>query len=143
MAAVLMNKAEERALAFLIGKAGYTVRTLILKLYQNDVTPAEDDVVGDYTVATFTGYADAALASGDWTITGTTPTLATCAQKTFTSSAGSQNQTIYGYYVVTDTDNELVFAERFSDAPRTIVNNGDLSNLKPQVLSILKELLPR
>lgn len=125
MAGIVMNKAEERALAFLIGKSGYTVRLLNLKLFQNDITPAETDVVGGYTEATFTGYAAAVMASADWTISGTTPTGAVGAQKTFESSANQAVQNIYGWYLTTATDNELVFAFRFTDAPRPITNLGD------------------
>jgi hypothetical protein len=125
MASVPTDKCHERALAFLVGKSGYTVRTLVMRLFKNDFTPLETSVVGDLTVADFTGYADATLASGDWTLSGTSPNLATAAVKTFTSSAGSQNQDIYGWYLVTATDNELIVAERFSDAPKNIANNGD------------------
>ena len=133
MAGVVMNKAEERSLAFLVGKSGYTVRTLILRLFKNDITPAEDDVVGDYTEATFTGYAEKALASGDWTISGTTPTQAQAASQTFTSSANQTLQNIYGFYLVSATDGELTHALRFADAPRPIANNGDFINVVPRI----------
>jgi hypothetical protein len=125
MAGIVMNKAEERALAFLVGKSGYTVRLLNLRLFQNNITPTEADVVGAYTEATFTGYAAAAMASGDWTISGTTPTTAVGAQKTFVSSANQAPQNIYGWYMTTVTDNELTHAFRFTDAPRVITNLGD------------------
>jgi len=44
---------------------------------------------------------------------------------TFTSTAGSQNQNIYGYYVTRATGPEVVFAELFTDGPYNIANNGD------------------
>jgi hypothetical protein len=125
MAVVNTDKAEERALAFLVGKSGYTVRLLNLKLFTNDITPAEADVVGAYTEATFTGYAAAVMASADWTISGTTPTAAVAAQKTFASTAAQALQNVYGWYMTTATDNELVQAFRFTDAPRPIQNDGD------------------
>jgi hypothetical protein len=125
MAGVVMDKAEERALAFLINKAGYTVRSVTLRLFKNDITPIEADVVGTYTEATFTGYAAIPMPSANWTISGTTPTTAVGSQQTFASTANQTLQDIYGWYITTDTDNELVFAFRFSDAPRPIQNNGD------------------
>lgn len=125
MAAIINDKAEERALAFLINKAGYTLRAVTLRLFKNDMTPAEDDVVGDYTEADFTGYSAAAVPSADWTISGTTPTLATAVTKNFVSGADQALQNIYGWFLTTDTDNDVVAAERFADAPLPIVNNGD------------------
>ena len=77
MAVIATDKAEERALAFLIGKSGYTVRLLNLKLFKNDITPAEADVVGAYTEATFTGYTAAVMASADWTIRNRWPSAVT------------------------------------------------------------------
>lgn len=133
MAVIATDKAEERALAFLIGKSGYTVRLLNLKLFQNNITPAEADVVGAYTEATFTGYTAAVMASADWTISGTTPTAAVAAQKTFASTAAQAVQNIYGWYLTTATDGELVFAFRFADAPRPIQNNGDQILIIPRL----------
>ena len=125
MAGVVTNKGEERGLAFTVGKSGYTVRTLILKLYKNDITPAQTDVVGAYTEATFSGYAAVPLASGDWTLSGTTPSQAVAGLQNFTSDMDQAAQDIYGYYLVSDTDDELIAAERFSNAPLVIQNNLD------------------
>ena len=133
MAGLLTNVGEEQMLKLICNKSGVTLRDMSLRLFQNDYTPVEGSVVGNFTVATFTGYASITLATGDWTITPGAPTAAACGQKTFTSSAGSQNQPIYGYYLVTATDEIVIAAERFSDGPYTIVNNGDTIKVTPNI----------
>lgn len=105
---------------------------LILKLFQNNITPAETDVAGTYTVATFTGYADITLtpASG-WTVVAGGPSTAGYAQQTFTSSADQATQNIYGYYLVGATTGNLYWAERFTDGPYPISFNGDQIKVTP------------
>lgn len=133
MAGLLSNVGEEQMLKLLCNKSGVALRDMSLRLYQNDYTPVEASIVGNFTVATFTGYASQTLATGDWTITPGAPTAAACAQKTFTSSAGSQSQPIYGYYLVTVTDEIFIAGERFSDGPYTVVNNGDAVKVTPNI----------
>lgn len=132
MAGLVPNVGEEQIFKLLLNKSG-TLRDSTLKLFKSNTTPAEGDTAATYTEADFTGYAAVNLVAGDWTITPGAPTAAGCAQKTFTSSAGSQNQPVYGYYIVTQTDNILFGAERFTDGPYTIVNNGDLIKVTPNL----------
>jgi hypothetical protein len=133
MAGLLSNVGEEQMLKLLCNKAGVTLRDMSLRLFKNDYTPVETSIVGDFTVANFTGYASQTLGTADWTITPGAPTSAACGQKTFTSTAGSQNQPIYGYYLVTVTDEIFVAGERFSDGPYTVVNNGDAIKVTPNI----------
>lgn len=95
---------------------------LTLCLYKNNVTPTVTDVLGTYTEATFTGYASVTLLGGTWAV-GSGPVIATYATQTFTSTANQTLQQIYGYYLKRGAN--LVFAERFTDGPYSIVNNGD------------------
>jgi septal ring factor EnvC (AmiA/AmiB activator) len=46
-------------------------------------------------------------------------------------SAGSQSQNVYGYYVNRTTGNTIGWAERFSDGPYQITNNGDQIKVTP------------
>lgn len=105
----------------------------LLKLYKNDVTPAETDTHTTYTAADFTGYSNATLTGSSWSITEGAPSYASYAQQTFTSSAGSQNQPVYGYFVTQVTSGILLWAERFGDGPYTIVNNGDAIKVTPYI----------
>ena len=129
---VLVNNGEEDVANGFIGTTT-NLTTLILRLFQNNITPAETDVTATYTEATFTGYSSISLTPGSWTVTPGAPTLAAYAQQTFTSSAGSQNQSIYGYHMTRTTNGRLAIAERFTDGPYVIVNNGDAIKVTPNV----------
>jgi hypothetical protein len=131
MALVLPNGGEVLALSYMVNKAA--PENLVLCLYQSNTTPAESDVIGTYTEATFTGYSNVTLTGASWTVVAGAPSTASYAQQTFTSSAGSQNQSIYGYYLKRVSTGDLVYAERFSDGPYVIVNNGDAVKVTPQI----------
>lgn len=103
-----------------------------LKLFQSNTTPGETDTTATYTEATFTGYAEKTLTGASWTVTNADPSEASYAAQTYTSSAGSQNQSVYGYYVTNSAGTVLLWAERFTDGPYTIVNNGDTITVTPK-----------
>lgn len=105
---------------------------LVLKLYRNDKTPADSDTAADYTEASFTGYVAIALDPDDWTVTPGNPTEAVQPMQQFTSSAGGQNQDVYGYYVVGADSGRLKWAERFTDGPYDIVNLDDKIEVTPR-----------
>ncbi|MCB0256007.1 MAG: hypothetical protein KDI55_19985 [Anaerolineae bacterium] len=131
MALVLVNQGEDIALkALLAHTAGQDQR---LKLYQNNVTPAETDTEAGYTEATFTGYSDVAMAGSSWGFTPGAPSEAAFAQQTFTSSADQTSQSIYGYFVTQQTSGLLVWAERFPAGPYAIANNGDNIKVTPKI----------
>ena len=131
MALLTPNQGEEIALGALLNKTA--PQDLDLCLFKNDYTPVEGTTEANVTAADFTGYAVIQLTAASWTITQGAPTSAAYAQQTFTSTAGSQNQPIYGYYVKQRTSGKLVWAERFSDGPYTIVNNGDAIKVTPTI----------
>jgi hypothetical protein len=105
---------------------------LKIGLFQNDVTPALDDVLGDYTAATFTGYSSITLTGASWGITLGNPVLLAYAQQTFSSSADQTPQSIYGYYLFRSVTNDLIAAERFS-VSQTIQFNGDTIKITPRL----------
>lgn len=123
MTLVLPNVGETFLLNLMTNNA--STQNLTLRLYSNNYTPIEASTYASFTEATFTGYSAAALTAGSWTITAADPSTAAYPQVTFTSTAGSQNQNIYGYYVTRATGPEVVFAELFTDGPYNIANNGD------------------
>ncbi len=100
-----------------------------LRLYKNNHVPANTDTEADYVEADFIGYAAELIVAGNWVFTPATPSTAVYGDVVFTSTAGSQSQFVYGYYVVRRSDSFLMWAEIFSDndptAPYEIVNIGD------------------
>ena len=103
-----------------------------LRLYTNDYTPVEGSVVGDFTEATAAGYAAITLTGASWTIaTATGVTTATYAQQTFTLTAAS---TDYGYYVTNNAGTQVLWAERFSDAPHSIPSDGGTEKITVKLI---------
>lgn len=133
MALVVPNTGEVIALEALVNKTA--PQDLSLRLFKNNVTPAETDVAGDYTVADFTGYSNAALTGSSWGAAsgGAPSSIAYGSQQTFTSSASQSAQSIYGYYLVQASSGTLVWAERFANGPYSISEIGDAIALTPAI----------
>lgn len=120
MAIAITNVGKQKALEYFVGK-DTSPESLILKLYNNNISPEEDDVVDSYTEVSGGGYTAKGLSVASWSVAGGS---AVYPQQTwaFTGSAG----TIYGYYVINSVSSELMFAERFPNGPYTITTSGDI-----------------
>ena len=110
---------------------------LDLRLFTNNHTPVDTDVVGDYVEATFAGYAEIPLVSANWVVTPGDPASAAYPDIVFTRTVSGALQTVYGYYVVQRVSEVLMWAELFSDndptnAPYDMVNLGDTITLPPR-----------
>jgi len=127
MALVVCDGGELIALKALVNHTAQSTN-LTLKLYKSDTTPGNTDTAGTYTEADFTGYSAATLTGASWVVTGNPVTYA---KQTFTSSAGSQNQNVYGYFIVAGA--ALIYAERFTDGPYNIANDGDKIEVTPSL----------
>jgi hypothetical protein len=135
MAMLIPNEGEIQLLTDLLG-AG---ENWTLKLFQNNITPAETDTALTYTEASFTGYSaktlTRTLSGTTWsTPAGTGTTLeAQDAKSVYGAAAqswtGTSAQTIYGYYIVGATSGKLICAERFA-SPLSVVNPTTI-NLQP------------
>jgi hypothetical protein len=88
---------------------GYT-----LHLYTNNYTPVTTSVIGNFTEATFTGYAPVALSG--WTSPGVTAHVASTTANPITFVATGAYQSIYGWYV-TDGAGDYVCGGRDPAAP--------------------------
>lgn len=129
MTLVVPNSAETLILEYILNKGA--PQDLDIRLYTNDVTPSETDTVSTYIQATGGGYAAIELTPGNWSINPGNPTTSEHTQVswTFTGSVGL----IYGYYVVRRTGGELVWAERFTNGPYNIQQNGDIIRITPRL----------
>ena len=120
MALLVPDVGEVLLLSYALNKVAPT--EVQLKIYTNDYTPVEGSVVANFTEATAEGYAAIELAGASWTIaTAAGVTTATYAQQTETFTAASTN---YGYYITNHDGSQVLWAERFSDAPHTIPAGG-------------------
>lgn len=104
---------------------------LTLKLFVNNIDPADDDVAGDYTEATGGGYVAKTLTASSFTVaTSDGIAQASYAQQQFTfTGALTTNTTIYGAFIV-DADGVLICAEKAA-ASYTPTNNGDIYAVTP------------
>jgi hypothetical protein len=94
----------------------------VIHLFANDITPSDSTVLGDLTeVGASTGYTPITLVSSNWTTTQSVGvTTAIYSQETFVFTTDA---TSYGYYV-TNTANQLLWLERYTNAPFEIPDGG-------------------
>lgn len=131
MTIVIPNHGEGDGLSAFVNKAA--VSDLIMRLYSNNITPAETDTAATYTESAFTGYAAKNLVGANWTVTEGAPSTASYAMQQYTSTAGSQAASVYGMFMTRTTGGRIALAERFTGAPFSIVNNGDYIQVTPQI----------
>ena len=108
-----------------------TPEDLVIKLYGNNYTPIEGDLVGNYTEISGGGYSSVTFTPANWAIVSGDPTVATYPRITWTFTGPAGN--VYGYYIVRATGGELMWAERFSNGPYNMQNPGDEIGFDPQI----------
>lgn len=129
MAFVVQNHGEGDALRAIVAHTAATA--LILRLYSNNVTPAETDTAATYTEATFSGYAAVTLTGASWTITEGAPSDAAYAEQSFTADASiAALQNIYGAFM-TRTTSGRIFASKDFSAARPVENENDTIGVTP------------
>lgn len=113
-------------------EAYFKGRDLTLKLFTNDITPADDDVAGDYTEAAGGGYAAKTLTAASWTgsIAAGVAQVAYAEQIFAFTGPLTGGVPVYGYYLVNAATGKVVYAERRSSAV-TPENNGDTLLITP------------
>lgn len=129
MALVFPDVGENLVLEAIVNKTA--PQDLVLKLFQNNVTPSEPSVAASFTEATFSGYAPIPLTGASWGAA-SAGTIANI-QRTFTHDGGATANSIYGYYIVQATSGTLLFAERDASAPFLLQNSGDNIKVTPAI----------
>tara|TARA_R110000782_G_scaffold29061_3_gene72545 strand:- start:85 stop:489 length:405 start_codon:yes stop_codon:yes gene_type:complete len=121
MAVVFTDAAEVIALKNFVNNSA--PESLVLRLYSNNITPNKLDVVGDYTEVSGNGYSEVTLDPTQFSFNTGDPSSAAYPQITFLFTGNAGN--VYGYFVVRAVTGDLIFSNRFSNAPISIANNGD------------------
>ena len=128
MAGVLIRQGEQILLEAFVNKTA--PQSLVLRLFTNNWTPAETDTESAATEASGNGYAHCDIDTGSsWTFTGADPSSITYAEQEFAFTGALGN--VYGYYITQVTSGKAVIAERFTDGPYNIQNNGDKIKVTP------------
>lgn len=104
---------------------------LVLRLFTNNITPAETDTVASYTEASGSGYGAITLPGAGWTVTAATPSYASYAQQAFIFTGALGN--VYGYYLTRVTSGRIAWAERFTDGPYTVNTTGTEIRIPPRI----------
>lgn len=129
MALIVPDAVEVITLNFLL--AG----PLKIRLYGNNKVPAHGDTVAAYTEIVGGGYANKPLIFANWLIVAGEPSSASynLTQKwTFTGVINSPGS-VYGYYVTRNSDNQLMWAERFPSANVPFIPiNGSIVQIIPR-----------
>jgi hypothetical protein len=91
---------------------------MTIRIYGNDVTPDKDSKTADFTEIVGGGYANKILLVANWTKKAGNPSYAIYSETQEWDFSGVINPpgTIFGYFVTRNTDNKLVWAERFPSA---------------------------
>jgi len=105
-----------------------------LHLFKNDFDPAANPTfdAADLTEADFSGYAP--IVSNNWATSVTQGDGSALSQddiRTFTRAAGATSNSVYGYYLMDQTNNRIAFAGRVTDAPVNFNNVGDTHSIRP------------
>jgi len=113
-----------------------------LRLFKNNITPAETDVLATYTIADFTGYASVTLTSsqsaGTWAVPTTSSNIGFSTygtNATYTASATGSDQTVYGVYYAAPTAG-ICFASQAFGAGKPLVGltgAGDSITVTPKL----------
>ena len=90
-------------------------------MYQNDIALSQGTTIGNFVELTASGYLPVTLSGGSWSFSALGPqSTASYTEQAFTLTTSA---TAYGYYVTT-TSNNLLWAERFTNAPFVLPGSG-------------------
>ncbi len=132
MALIVPNVGEVELLNKMLKAQLQTNENYTLKLY-SAVSPAldEDSVAGDFTEASFGGYAAKTLLRANWNTATTVSDKATSTYNAAQTWTASSAQTILGYYVLGATSGVLLWAESFPSAVAVAVS--DIVSVTPKL----------
>lgn len=128
MAIVVPNNGEGDGLDAFTGKTAMS--TLVLRLFSNNITPAETDTAATYTEYAAAGYAAKVLTAASWSTTEGAPSSTSYAAQVFTMTGAGD---AYGVYMTRNTGGRIALAERFSAAPFSIPSGGGTITITPQI----------
>jgi hypothetical protein len=130
MPLVVPDSAEVRLLEYIVNKSSPT--NLVLHLYGNDVDlSTESFSAGSFTEISASGYAPVTLTGSNWTAS-TSTGISSAVYGTGITFSFTVGVDVQGYYV-TNTSNQIMWAEEFPGAPFTLPGSGGDIAVRPQV----------
>lgn len=114
--------------------------TLSLCQFVNDIEPDWDTVAGDFVEASYDGYERKTVEPGMWDVAiGDDPPIVGTYQEQFTWTAGTDSGTVYGYYLLWESESQAIWCQRF-DVPITL-EDGLVIKIRPK-LSLWSRCIP-
>lgn len=132
MALVIPTASEKTLLDFTLGVT--VPGNQILRLFVNNIAPADAHTAASYTEMSTLGYASKTLTKTSWTtVAGADGAVATStyATQTWTFTAGTP-VTVYGYYITDTTSGLLLWAEAFASG-KVVQYTGDQIIIVPTI----------
>ena len=129
MSQAVPSSSRGRMLALIVNAA--LPENLVLKLFTNDIVPRDHDDNLSYAEAIGFGYAHITLDGKKWKQEKGPPVSVQYAQQTF-SFTGPIGK-LYGYYLVQEKSEKLMWSERFADGPYHIVYPGSKIEVTPRL----------
>jgi hypothetical protein len=130
MALLAPNVGESKLLRFALGVE--TPGNQIIRLYVNNITPADTDTAATYTEMSTLGYAAKTLTKTSWVEAQNAGVAeGTYAEQTWTFTAGTQVM-VYGYFVTDATTGVLLWSERFG-TEKPVQYGGDQIRITPKI----------
>ena len=123
MALVVPNVSEPVLLNYMLKTTSFP--DYVLKLYSNNYTPVAATTNGSFTEATFTGYTGITFTRSSWASATANPSGKGESSATQISWTAGSGETVYGYYVQSDTG-DLLWAELF-DTSKALQTNDILN----------------
>jgi hypothetical protein len=111
-----------------------TRETFVLDLFQSNTTVGDASTAADFTIASFTGYAQVAIARGDWTaatVVSNEGNITKTTAPTFTCSGGSP-QTVYGWILRGATSGIIYAGQNFATA--RVMSTGATESIDPMTI---------
>lgn len=111
-----------------------TANTCQVKLYKANVTPGPGTLLAALTEADFSGYAaqDLTTPTVEPDLDGNNRGVLAFDEVAFEHNGGGTGNDIYGYFAVDDAG-DLLWAERFGDAPRSVTADPDEVRFTPRI----------
>ena len=129
MPLIVPDTAEVRLLEYIVNKS--TPTNIVLHLYTNDFELTESFSTGSFTEVTVSGYAPVTLAGSNWTAS-TSSGISSAIYNTGVTFNFTVGVDVQGYYV-TNTSNQILWAEEFPGAPFTLPSTGGDIAIRPQI----------
>lgn len=136
MPLVVPNLGEVRLLKYIVNNISPT--NLVLHLYTNDVDLSTEEFkaggdggTSSFTEVTAAGYTAVTLTGSSWTVS-TSSGITSAVYNSSITFSFTTGVDVYGYYV-TNTSDQILWAEKFPGAPFTLPSTGGDIAIRPQI----------